>query len=111
MVDSQESKSPYSARGRVFAVDAKLLDAVDALLRLYASGQTLVGQLREDAKRIIMPLVWTEEDVRSMDQLEEPKNWDDLLEDLDNAGEYEYAQSQLNDAIESLAERLITEGR
>lgn len=110
MVDSQESKTPYSSRGRTFAVDGKLLDCVEAVLRQHPNGQAMVSLLREESRRIIEPLVWTEEDVQSMDQLEEPNDWATVFAGLDNAGEFEYAQSQVNEALEERAAKLIAEG-
>jgi len=113
MVDSQESNSsqtPYSDRGRTFAVEAKLLDVIHAILRRSPAGQVTSAQLQQEARRIIEPLVWTEEDVRSMDELDEPNDWQTVFAGLDNAGEFEYAQSQVNEAIEERAAKLIAEG-
>lgn len=111
------TRDSFCDRGRLFAVPAALLDLVQST---HGIPESVLDRLRDESRRIITPLVWTEEDlpdpVDVVDTLvhldrvsaDEAEGLDTDLTpfDYDDAVEFEYVVGLVNSSLEEVAARL-----
>jgi DNA-binding LacI/PurR family transcriptional regulator len=75
--------------------------------------EALQGEAREEARRAIPPLCFTEDDIRQKFAVEERWNWlseaehREAIQSLLDAGEYEHAGTVANDAIAEAVARYL----
>jgi len=111
------TQDSFCDRGRLFAVPAELLDLVQST---HGTPESILVRLRAESRRIITPLVWTEEDLpdpvdvvdtlvyRERVSADEAEGLDTELTpaDYDDSGEFEYVVGLVNSTLEEVAARL-----
>ena len=106
MPDDSVSRTPFRDRGSTFSVGADTLDAVYQRLQ-EAGGAGAAELLRQEAKLIISPLVWTLDDLT--DLVDDPEEACDIVADIDGLEDWEPAIECVNQLLAELVESRLEE--